>query len=49
MIGRHVLSDASIAPADEYIQRMLLRAYGRSVLVYTFHSRETSIVGAARC
>ena len=37
MIGRHVLSDASIAPADEYIQRMLLRAYGRSVLVYKMY------------
>ena len=52
MIERHVLSDASIALAGEWIP---LRAYGRSLLVYKiyqlikFHSRETSIVGAARC
>ena len=35
MIGRHVLSDASIAPADEYIQ--LTAYYGRCI---KFHSRE---------
>ena len=37
MIGHHVLSDASIAPADVYIQPMLLKAYARSVLVYKMY------------
>ena len=32
------------------VQWMVLTAYGRSMIVYKkIHSRETSIVGAARC
>ena len=48
MIGRHVLSDVSIAPADEYngcYEQLMVGL----CLVYKMRSRETSIIGAAGC